>query len=103
MSFLWQPGTQPLGEALLRMPHIIDFEQFCKINASDNKKASIDCASLQKASVATPASPADDNTKIMTKLVHLLNTSSKIIVILGAGVSVSAGIPVQVFIIFGIA
>ena len=43
----------------------------------------------------TPAAPLiDEEVKVMSKLVQLLNSSSKIIVILGAGISVSAGIPV---------
>lgn len=83
------------------MTFILNFDEFCKKkDANNNGTTTPERPKKQGTKRPTTPNPPrrlvpeDFDTQIMEKLIHMLETSSRIIVILGAGVSVSAGIPV---------
>lgn len=65
-------------------------DTLCSPDSKANDKAPADNKSTRNTSPDTIGT----HKKIFNKFIHLLNSSSRIVVILGAGVSVSAGIPV---------
>ena len=81
------------------MTFIVNFDEFCEKKQQQHQSRQRQAGQSSNSNINISPETArrtleDEDIKVMSKLVHLLQSSSKILVVLGAGISVSAGIPV---------